>query len=87
MSVTVKNPDAFQWKCGRCGTWNKMEHGTCSQCGAMAHQFASAYRLHNELTVKEQNFYDGTAPNMLMELRELKQAVLTLIDVIEEGRS
>jgi hypothetical protein len=64
-----------------------MEDGKCSQCGAMAHQFASAYRLHNELTIKEQNFYDGTAPNILMELREIKQALLTLVDMVEEGRS
>lgn len=61
-----------------------MERGTCKSCGAMAHQFASAYRVKNELTTMEENYYQGTAPHILMELRQIKGLLMQLVDLIGE---
>lgn len=80
MSLTVKNPDAFKWKCGRCETWNPIERGTCKYCGAMAQQYASAYRVHSQLTTEEQQFYNATAPYILSELRSIKAALHAILD-------
>lgn len=87
MSLVVKNPNAFKWKCGRCEKWNDMEHGTCTKCGAMAHQFASAYRVESVLTPEEQNFYKMTAPHLLIELRNIRSAIDELVRVLKEGRA
>jgi hypothetical protein len=69
-----------------------MEHGTCKKCGAMAHQFASAYRIQNELTATEENYYEGTAPHILMEMRgvraelqETNNLLRKIADVLGEG--
>jgi hypothetical protein len=63
----------IKWQCGRCETWNQIEKGTCSKCGAIAQQFAACFQLKNALSVEEENFYKNTAQAILLELRQIKE--------------
>ena len=66
---TSKYPDAFRWRCGRCETWNPIDKGCCTQCKSPINETAQAFRIHNELSPKEDEFYSYTAPMMLESLR------------------
>lgn len=78
------NPTALKWQCGRCSHWNKIENGKCAQCGALSQQFATAFRLHNVLTAEESNFYKGTAPQILREIRAIRVLLDDILRTKEE---
>lgn len=78
------NPTAMKWQCGRCSHWNNIENGKCASCGALSQQFATAFRLHNVLTAEESNFYKGTAPQILREIRAIRVLLDSIINTKEE---
>ena len=86
------NPTAMKWQCGRCNHWNKIENGKCASCGALSQQFATAFRLYNVLTAEESNFYKGTAPQILREIRMIRVLLDNIVKTkeerqMEEGRA
>lgn len=86
MSNAVTNLTAVKWRCGRCGKWNNMDKGLCGQCKAPQSPTADAFRLHNVLTNEEENFYHGTAPYILQELKAIRQLMESLVQEIQEWR-
>lgn len=83
MPLTIKNPNVFKWHCSRCGNWNSIDNAQCVQCGNYAVQVADQFRLHNVLTAEEKSFYQGTAPQMLQELRKISERLQSIDEKLE----
>lgn len=77
---------AFKWRCSRCQHWNDIEKGTCAKCRGPAQQFADAFRIHNKLTAEEENFYKGTAPSILIEVRAVRELLEQILREVEDAR-
>lgn len=79
-------PDAFNWLCGRCSTWNAIENGVCSHCHATTQATASAFRVKNVLTAEETVFYSHTAPQMAGDLRQIRNILTRMYLEGKDGK-
>lgn len=79
----AKNPDIAKWQCGRCNTWNDIEHGTCKKCKSPAALFASAFRLRNMLAPEEKMYYETLFPMLLTEVRDIRRLLEQVVDIVE----
>ena len=68
--------DATHWQCSICDTWNYISQQQCSKC---THSVPKSYRTHSKLTPEEEQFYSGTALEILRELKEISSAIRALV--------
>lgn len=61
-----------RWMCGNCHAWNDIESEKCRKCKQRLEDVAVRFRERRSLSQPEQLFYTYTAPNILKELRDIK---------------